>query len=1044
MLKIIIGDNHSNKDDLLGKEIKTALNQSRDVYLIVAKQFTFETERKFYELLGATEYNKIKVLSFNRLAEHVFLFSGEKPNYIDDVKKSILLFTAVKNCYESILYFGKNSLKTSFIESLSILISELIQAGISPEKLMSNIAMQSPNLQEKLVDISLIYTEYLKLLNCKNLKDNMTAITEAAHLANKTNFFHNSFVCLDEFDTLTADQLEFFDSMLSTDIVVSLSSKENNKFFRNIYNLYSNIYVRAQEKNIKIEEIIAKKSQRASDLEYISECLTSLSPKGFTNKSKCVEIIEANDYYQEAEYICAEIKHLDVNYSDIVIITRHIETYKNIFSEMFKRYEIPCFIDIKQNTSHTAIVLLVTTLLAILSAKKLDTDAIMRYAKNELLAMPIEDINLLEDYCFKWDIDGDSWLRAFNSPETEEIRLNLIEPILALKIACDGKNVNIICKEMFLYLEKIELEENINNLYKQLDIKNARELIQTYNYFIEYLDTFVDLIGDKVLKLPEFVEIFTKTIHSITYSAPPQIVNGVKMLDASRTRLCPAKVVFVIGVNEDLFPSSASDRGILFQKEKTVLSKKGLDFGRNLKDKNSDELLFFYKSVTNANEKLYISYSLSNTTNQKLSSDNQLLKLKENMPNLQFLRCSDFSAEHYCITPAAAYHYYVSHYSEQISEIKEALSELHFYQNRIENIEKFSKLVNHNITDKKLLKDLFTDKISISPTSFETVIKCPFKFFCEYGLKIKERTKVELNPLSRGNFIHYCLEKIFKDYQKSFLTLSREKIDDYIEEKAKEYLEKEYGNSDIINERFKANFKIISDSIVDLVREIQEQLKNSEFTPKEFEITLDKNRKNKPFKVKTEDFEVEINGKIDRIDVFDHYIRVVDYKSGKKDADPKMLAYGLDFQLFFYLFAITETGSEYVDSTPQGVMYMPAGVIDNFLDRSILPTKNDVEKLKSDHYALTGFTIGEKYDYKANALSYLAFENLKDFSKEKVEKTIKKLYDGDVDATPLTYGKSPCEYCNYKDTCGNFPNKKEQEKFSRADVVIKKILEGKN
>ncbi|MDR0920082.1 MAG: exodeoxyribonuclease V subunit gamma, partial [Oscillospiraceae bacterium] len=966
-MKIVLGQAVSNKNKLFADEIKTALAKGKTVYLIVAKQFTFETERKFYELLGAKDYNKINVLSFNRLAQRVFSSCGENIKYIDDVTKSILLFTAVKNCYDSILYFGKNCLKTSFITNLTTLISELIQANIPPEKLLLNIALHNPNLQEKITDISIIYTEYLSLLSKNNLKDNMTAISEAAHIATKTDFFKNSLVCIDEFDTLTSDQLEFFDCMLQTDVVISLPSKEDNKFFGNVFKLYAQICNKAREKGIEIEEISAENISRPKELEYIGECLGSLEPEKYQGEVENITVTEALDYYEEAEYVCAGVRHLSekYDYSDIVIITRNMESYRNIFAETFKKYNIPFFIDVKQSAKHTSIVLLITTLLDIISSEKVDTDTIMRYIKNELFPFTIDDINLLEDYCYKWSIDGDAWLNEFYSPDdnletAENIRREIIEPVKALKKKCKKKTVAVICKEIFNYLQDINLEDNINSLYKKLDVKSARELIQIYNCFVDFTDIFTETIGYQNLSLKEFKEIFTKTVSGITYSAPPQTVGGVKMLDASRTRLNPAKIVFVIGVNEDYFPAVTSDSGLFRQKEKNTLD---FSFGRNVNERNTDEFLFFYKSLTVATDKLFISYSLSNTKNELLNPCDYLLKIKEYM-NIKFMLTKDISPEYYCVTPESAYHYYVAHYSEQISELKAALLQNPYYKSKIFHLESFSKGTKHNITNKKVIKDIFSGNLTLAPTSFETLIKCPFKFFCEYGLKVKERSKVEFSSLSRGNFIHYCLYRIFKDYKKTFLSLSKEKIYEYINERARDYLYKYYGNSDIINERFKANFKIVSDSIIDIVKEIQLQLKDSDFTPVNFEVRIEEDSKNKPLKCKIGDVEIFIKGTIDRIDVADKYIRIIDYKSGKKEADLKPLAYCLDFQLLFYLFSVTEINSEYEKYVPSGVMYMPAGVINEYIERSTSPSQADIEQIKTEHYSLNGFTFDEKTDVK--------------------------------------------------------------------------------
>ena len=53
-----------------------------------------------------------------------------------------------------------------------------------------------------------------------------------------------------------------------------------------------------------------------------------------------------------------------------------------------------------------------------------------------------------------------------------------------------------------------------------------------------------------------------------------------------------------------------------------------------------------------------------------------------------------------------------------------------------------------------------------------------------------------------------------------------------------------------------------------------------------------------------------LGGKIDRVDLYEEngtrYIRVIDYKTGKKEFDLGKLLYGVDMQMLLYLFSITE------------------------------------------------------------------------------------------------------------------------------------------
>ena len=91
------------------------------------------------------------------------------------------------------------------------------------------------------------------------------------------------------------------------------------------------------------------------------------------------------------------------------------------------------------------------------------------------------------------------------------------------------------------------------------------------------------------------------------------------------------------------------------------------------------------------------------------------------------------------------------------------------------------------------------------------------------------------------------------------------------------------------------------------------------------------------------DAELRIGGKVDRVDgwVKDGklYLRVVDYKSGKKAFDLAAVRMGLDIQMLLYLFALEKEGKQRFgrDIEPAGVLYLPARDEILSAERSVTP-----------------------------------------------------------------------------------------------------------
>ena len=74
----------------------------------------------------------------------------------------------------------------------------------------------------------------------------------------------------------------------------------------------------------------------------------------------------------------------------------------------------------------------------------------------------------------------------------------------------------------------------------------------------------------------------------------------------------------------------------------------------------------------------------------------------------------------------------------------------------------------------------------------------------------------------------------------------------------------------------------------------------------------------------------ELEGYVDRADIWrcgDRvYVRVVDYKTGKKSFDYTSILNGLGLQMLLYLFALRQTGTALLQTPlePAGVLYFPA------------------------------------------------------------------------------------------------------------------------
>ncbi|MBQ3471380.1 MAG: PD-(D/E)XK nuclease family protein, partial [Clostridia bacterium] len=191
---------------------------------------------------------------------------------------------------------------------------------------------------------------------------------------------------------------------------------------------------------------------------------------------------------------------------------------------------------------------------------------------------------------------------------------------------------------------------------------------------------------------------------------------------------------------------------------------------------------------------------------------------------------------------------------------------------------------------------------------------------------------------------------------------------------------------------------------------------------------------------------IKIKGAVDRVDVYEEngkqYVRVVDYKSGNKQFSLSDILYGLNLQMFIYLFTLAQSKGEY-GGISSGVLYMhsarPVMSLDrNVGEKAVISKENQLFKMKgvvlndSEHdiakhmeHDLEGKYIPVKYSEKDGVSGNVV--TLEEFGivANKIESLITQmgnsLQSGRISQNPVN-GKNhdkTCEYCDYRAVCMN-------------------------
>ena len=175
-----------------------------------------------------------------------------------------------------------------------------------------------------------------------------------------------------------------------------------------------------------------------------------------------------------------------------------MEDYSEDAKAIFRKYDIPLFIDEKKSLSQNILIKFVMAMLDIFSSNW-TYESVINYIKIGLLDISEEDIYKFENYCLKWGIKRSKWYsRKFDYEEVndeqehiEELRTRIIEPLLEFKKAVyENKTAGDITKELYNFI----IRNNVcNNLNAKLQGYGESAIVDEYG---TSYDMFISILSD--------------------------------------------------------------------------------------------------------------------------------------------------------------------------------------------------------------------------------------------------------------------------------------------------------------------------------------------------------------------------------------------------------------------------------------------------------------------------------------------------------------------------------------------------------------------
>ncbi len=1075
-LRLIYGKSGAGKSEYIFKEISKLINKEEKIYIITPEQFSFTAETKLLETISRDSVINAEVLTFNRMAYRVKNeVGGVTKTNLSSYGKSMIIYDILDKSKNDLKLLGKSAKN---IDVISRLITELKTHSISLDNINNAIENEEDRyLKTKLQDVSYIYKEFEKRIENNFLDENDT-LTILANQLPYTNIFENSIIYIDEFVGFTPQEYKVMLRLIQTakqvnitvctDSLLKSENKDNDIFYTNKKTV-SKIINLANNNGIQIENPVYLDTCyrfKNTELKHLEENLYKTPYTQYTDEVKNINLFLSTNSYTEIEHVAEKVVQLvrdeGKRYRDISIITKNIENYASLVKAIFDKYDIPVFIDQKKDLSQNILIKYVLATLDVF-AKNWNFESVINYIKLGFCDITNEEIFKVENYARKWGIKYNKWyskdwtLGDEDKTELNRLRKLIVEPLLALKNNLEGrKTVKQITKALYQFLIENNIQDKLIDKSKNNEeIKS--EYVTSWNLLIEILDEIVLIFNDENINFEKYAQTLKIAFSENDLGAIPASIDQVVIGDVNRSRSKKTKVIFIIGLNDGIFPSTNREEGFINDDDRELLKDKGIELAKTTKENIYEENFNIYKTFTTAEEELYLSYSSTSNDGSALKPSTLVYKIKKIFPKLK--EKSDIIKREDIITnKKATFEKLLVNLREfadgkEINPIWFSIYKIYFQDNNWrEKLEKAIKAENYTNQPEKVTKEnlekMYGDTIFTSVSRLEQYRKCPFSFYLKYGLNINEKDNFEIQSIDTGTFMHDVIDSFFGKIQDENINI-KEITDEELERIIKEIIEEKLSLSRNYIFTSSAKFRTLTSKLtrvlIKSMKYIVQSIRKSDFDVLGHEIEFGRVGGYPAIEIKLEDGKkVEITGKIDRIDVLKtndgEYVRIIDYKSSVKDINLDEVMAGLQIQLLTYMDAVTKIE----DFMPAGVLYF--NLIEPVIKANRNMTAEDIEEQIRKQFKMKGIVLSDiniikKMDKdlekgasniipayidskgdisrgKSSVASIEEFNKLQESTMETIKKIAKEIFKGNIEIKPYYKNKKTgCDYCNYKSIC---------------------------
>ena len=1084
MLKLILGRAKTGKTTAVMEEIRSRLNEGGSV-LLVPEQYSHEAETELLRVCGDGLCLGAEVLSFTRLWARVEAETGaRRVPALDPGGRLLCLTRAVDAVGAHLRVFSAARRLPPLQRQLLRAIDECGACRISPELLADYAAghggdahlEEAAALRDKLADLSLIYGAYEAIAAQSGLDPLRRLESLAARLPESRYAACRYYI--DGFTDFTAQEMQVIETLLrcGAEVTVCLTAEgleEGRAVFEPSRRAALALLRCADDLGCATRTRTQTKAETPGDdpMDVLERELFAFTTREYDARGR-VHVVCTPDITEECEAAAARclalVRETGCRWRDIAIAARDYDVYRAALESIFPYYGIPLYSARKSDLSEKPLIALIGAAYDVVTGGW-DYDDVFSYLKTGLAGLERAECDELENYAFLWSLHGSAWTKpedwslhpdGFSGKYDDNARARLARvnalrrrataPLLAL--SASGAQAQTAAQQaaaLGAFFDALHLPAQLDAHAARLRERGmpqaAAESAQLWELVAGALEQAAAILGDTPMDMETFGALFCQMLTAYDVGSIPLTLDRVSAGGMDRMRRRHIRHLIVLGCDSDTLPRVSDDGGIFSDDDRETLQSARLPLGGTVGERLDREFALLYNCLTLPSDTLTLSWCAAGREGARampafvVNRVMAIFGLRPERPSADESRAS---------APTPAFELAAAAIGGDRTPLRDAALEYCQAQGRTAELDKLAEAAHltRGRLSRSAVRALYGDTLHLSASRIEKLSSCRFAYFLQYGLNAKPRQSAEFNPPEMGTFLHFVLENVARDVTTAggFAKADETQVDALCDKYVKQYIHETLNDFREKSPRFTYLFRRLIKSVRAVVGDMAAELRRSDFVPLDFELDFGDRTAFPPIRLGEGEASLTLTGVADRVDGWVHdgklYLRVVDYKTGKKAFSLSDVWYGLGMQMLLYLFALQRSGEARYgqEIVPAGVLYVPARSVllsssaalspEEILAEKAKATRrsglllNDAEILQAmEHgtpqYLPVTFRGGE---YSGDALA--SAEQLGVLSRhidETLKAMAKELRAGSLIADPWYRSQTDtaCRYCDYAGAC---------------------------